>query len=371
VASPTYALELYSAHATNFGPSVRLAEVWDARNLGWAVYDRMPGPAFFTLSQKSAHLPLIVPLMTHVRYWRMTPTLTTLVYVGIVVDYDASGDDVVIQCLDYKALLSLSRSGYRVLYPRKKLGTEIISPEWVLAKTTTANSPLAFVTTGTIEDPVGTDGTTVILTNNQFGLLDQQRLQLFFDITEMGRANTTNHVTFNITRSVTPTFRFIANSGVARDLGLVLGGNVTDYRHLPNWRNYRNDLATIGTTVGGGATEVIAKDDTAAAAKGRRQDVFTVKTLLGIVGAATEVDQQKAVADRMLKSRLALQPTLMLRLLPGTFDPFDGHDICDKLPVEVSNGIDSIATSWRLVGERAVVGEEGERPSVIVEPVAV
>ncbi len=364
-----YVIEILDSGAT-FGPNAKLGELWDARNLGWSTFDRIPGKAFFTLSQRSPMLGLITPLTMHIRIWRLTPNLTTLVYTGAIIDFDASGDDVVFSAFDYKALLSISRSGYRTMYPTKAIGSEIVSPEWALAKGSTS-SPLGFVTTGTIEDPLGTDNVTVIKTNNQFGLLDQMRLQLFFDLSEIGRANTIHHTTFEITRSLTPTFNFWKDKGVNIDLGLVLNGNVSDYRHLPNWTRYRNDLATIGTTVGGGATEITAKDDTAAAAKGRRQDVFTIKTLLGIVGAATTADQQQAASQRMLKSALSLQPTLQLRMLRGGLDFFNGWDLGDKPMVEIGNGIDSISERWRILGAQATFDENGEAPSLIVGPVAV
>ena len=366
--SVTYVVEILDSGAT-FGPGTKLGELWDLRNLGWSAYDRIPGKAFFTLSQRSDMLSLITPLTTHIRIWRLTPNLTTLVYVGAIIDYDSTGDDVVFSAFDYKALLSISRTGYRTLYPTKAIGSEIVSPEWVLAKGATS-SPLGFVTTGTIEDPLGTDESTVIKTNNQFGLLDQMRLQLFFDLSEIGRANTIHHTTFEITRSATPTFEFRKNRGVNVDMGLVLNGNVADYRHLPNWTSYRNDLATIGVTVGGGATEVVVKDDTAAAARGRRQDVFTIKTLLGVASAATTTAQQQIASERVLKSALQLQPTLQLKMIRGGVDFFNGWDLCDKPLVEIDNGVDSIAERWRILGARATFDESGESPSLIVGPVA-
>lgn len=362
-----YVIEILNSGAT-FGPNAKLGEVWDARNVGWSQYDRLPGKAFFTLRQNSPSVGLITPLTTHVRIYRLTATLTTLVFVGAIVDTDSTGDDIVVTCFDYTALLSVSRTGYRVMYPNKSIGTEIVSPEWTLAKNATS-SPLGFVTTGTIENPTGTDGVTVIKTNNQFGLLDQMRLQLFFDLSEMGRANTVYHTTYEITRSTSPTFNFFKNKGSSVGLGLILNGNVSDYRHLPNWTSYRNDLATIGQTVGGGATEVVVKDDTAAAARGRRQDVFTIKSLLGIVGAATTADQQRAAAERVLKASLQVQPTLLLRMLRGSLDFFNGWDISDKAKVEIDNGIDSIATEWRILGARATFDDSGENPSLIVSPV--
>ena len=269
---------------------------------------------------------------------------------------------------DYVSLLSLSRSGYRTMYPTKLVGSEIVSPQWTLAKNAT-NSPLGFVTTGTIEDPLGTNDTTPIKTNAQFGLMDQMRLALFYDLTEMGRANTIHHVTYEISRTATFTFNFWKNKGSLVGIPLVLNGSVSDYRYAPRWASLRNDLATLGTTTGGGASEVVAVDTGSSAVFGLRQDVFAIKTLAGIVGSAVEADQQKAVAERMLKTATEGVPSLWLTLVPGTISPFSGWDICDTFPVEIVNGADSITGNWRVVGARAIVDERGERLQVLVAKV--
>ncbi len=362
-----YVLELYDSGAT-FGPNNKLAELWGARNVGWAAYDRRAGKAFATVSQTDPLLSLLTELTTHVKIWRVAPAGNTNLFSGAFIDSDETGDDIVLEFFDYKALLAISRAGFKTLYPTKKLGTEIVSPEWVLAKGATY-SPLGFVTNGTIEDPLGTDGTTPIKTNAQFGTMDQNRLQLFYDLSEMGRANTINQVTFDISRTSPHTFSFLKNAGTLRDFGLVLNGNVSDYRHLPRWKSYRNDLATLGMNAAGGPAEITKTDETAAAAKGRRQDVFTIRTLLGISGAATEADQQQAVAARMLKSAVNQQPVLMLALMPGFLAPFDGWDLNDRVPVEISNGRTSITTTRRIVGAQVIYTDAGESLSIITEPV--
>jgi len=363
---PEYVVELFDSSAT-FGPNVKLAELWDLRNLGWSRYDRMPGRGFFTLYQDSPHLASIIPITTHVRVTRVAPSGNVEVFNGIVSDYNSTGDDVVFDIYDYVSLLSLSRSGYRTLYPTKLIGTEIVDPEWDLAKAAT-NSGLGFVTTGTIEDPLGADDATAIKTNAQFGLMDQMRLALFYDMTEMGRANTNHHVTFEITRTAPFTFNFWKNKGSLVGIPLVLNGSVSEYQHAPNWAAYRNDLATLGTTVGGGVAEVVKADATSAAAYGLRQGVFTIKTLAGATGAV-ETDQQQAVAARFLKEATEGSPALWLTLVPGVIQPFSGFDICDTMPVEIVNGADSITGNWRVVGARAIVDEPGERMQLLVAKV--
>jgi hypothetical protein len=361
----TYAIELYDSNA-QLGPGARVAEVYDARSVGWAAYDRLASPAFFTLLARSPHLAKITPLLTHVAVWRLGTTATQ-VWAGIVADTDRMGDDVIVRCWDYLALLAVSRAGFQTMYPGKKLGTEIVAPEWNAAKTATG-SPLAFVATGTIEDPVGTDGTTPIKTNAEFGTLDQQRLKLFWDLSEIGRANTDRQVTFEITRTPPYTFNFWANAGTARNIELTIGRNIDDYRWLPNWMAYRNDLAAIAMDAAGGPSEIVVSDAAEIAARGRRQGTFTPATLLGISGATTETDQLKAAAERELRRRTRHAASLMLSLVPGSLAPFDGYALNDTVRVAIEKDADLIDAAWRIVGLRVLFGANGEQTAMFVVP---
>lgn len=361
-----YCVELFDAGGT-FGPNNKLGEIWDCRNIGWSRYDRLPGKAFLTLYQDSPHLSKLSPLITHVRITRVGAT-DIEVYNGQFIDYDSTGDDVVCSFFDYVSLFAVSRTGYRTLYPTKLLGTEIAQVEAQKGISATF-SPLGFVAMGTVENPLGTDGVTTIKTNANFGLLDQMRLQLLYDLTEMGRANTVNHVTYEITRTSPFTFNFWKNKGSTLNLGLTLNGNVSDYEYLPNWGQYRNDIASLGTTVGGGATEIIKTNSAAASARGLRQDVATIKTVLGITSSAVEADQQQAATARMLQIAVQKTPALSVRLVRGTMVPFSGWDINDKLPVEIVQGIDSLTADMRIAGARGLYSEAGEDLGLILEPI--
>ena len=361
-----YCLELYNSGAT-FGPNTKVAEIWDALTVGWSRYDRLSGKAFFSLPQTSRSLSAIVPLLTHLAIWRITPTADTLVYRGSIMDTDNAGDDVVVDAYDYLSLLALSRSGFKTLYPTKAIGSEIVSPEWTLAKNATS-SILGFVTTGTIQNPLGTDGSTVIKTNAQFGTMDQTRLQLFYDLSEMGRANTANHVTFEIDLSNTFNF-WKTRTGVATT-AFVLNGNISDYHYLPGWSRYRNDLATIGVGGAGGAAEITSVNAAGITAKGRRQDVTTLATLAGIAGNTTEADQQKAALDRALVKMTQQQSGLVLRVMRGKVEPYVGFALNDLVPVEISNGVDAITGNRRITGIRAVFSEAGEDVDITVSAVA-
>ena len=360
-----YCVEMFDGTGTGRGPGTKLGELWDLRNLGWSRYDRLPGKAFATLYQTSDLLSLLEPLVTHVRITRVGAS-DIEVYNGQFIDYQSAGDDVVLTFYDYISLFGISRTGYRTMYPTKLLGSQIASPE-VTAAIGASGSPLGFVSIGTIQDPLGADDSTPIKTNDQFGTLDQTRLQLLYDLSEFGRANTDHWVTFGITRTSPFTFSFLKDAGTTTGIGLVLNGTVSDYAYLPNWTYYRNDLASVGLNAAGGTDEITKTDPTAISAKGLRQDVATIRTLLGVAGAATEADQQQAALARILYESVNRRVTLLLRLVPGAIEPFTGWDLADKATVEISNGVDSLTGLWRMVGVRALFTEGGEDLSLFVE----
>lgn len=363
--SVEYVVELFDSDA-NWGPGVKQVELWGAKNLGWSDYDRMASKAFLTLSQNDPDCQYLIPLKTHVRMTRCNSRGNKTVYEGLYITPSSTGDDVVLAFTNYVGLLAVSRCGYRTMYPSKLLGSEIVAAEWALALAAT-HSRLAFVSTGTIEDPLAVDGATPIKTDTQFGTMDQNRLRLLYDLSEMGRANTDYHVTFGISKD-THQFSFLKNQGVARDLGLDLNGRVVDYSHDPNWTHYRNNLATLAQDASGGAAEIVAKDDTAIAAMGNWQDTFQIATLLGLSDSSVVSDQQAAAAARMLKRGLVPPHSLNLQIIEGGLDPGYDYDTGDTAPVQIVRGIDNINTPYRIMGTEVFYDNGGEQMSVLVSP---
>lgn len=370
-----YAIEIHAADATHGPSSSVLLEVPDAMNLGYSRYDRLPGKAFFTLPQSSPFVDLFgaVKLGTisssvgatfHVSLWRITTAGATRVFRGIIMDNDDTGDDVIFDCYDYKALLSLSRSGFKTLYPTKLLGSEIVTPE-ITAGIAAGESVIEFLTIGTIEDPLGEDAVTPIKTNAQFGTLDQPRLQLFFDLTEMGRANTANRVTFDIDSS--NVFHFLKNQTGSASFELSLNGTISDYHWGPGWTRYRNDIATIGVGSAGGPSEITAEGDADnLAIMGRRQDVTTLKTLAGVAGGTTEADQQKAALEGSLYRLLNYPGNLSVEIERGTIAP-DLVNMNDTVACEIVNGRDTLTRSPIIVGKRVFYDESGEDLAILLD----
>jgi hypothetical protein len=367
--SVDYVVELLDSDA-NWGPGTKLVELGGARNLGWSRYDRIASKGFLTLSQNDPDTQYLIPLRTHVRMTRCIPSGNTTVYEGIYVNPSTTGDDAVLAFSDYLGLLAVSRCGYRTMYPTKLLGTEIVAPEWALAKAVTG-SRLGFVSTGTIEDPLADNGLTPIKTDTQFGTMDQSRLRLFYDISEMGRANTSYHVSFGISLD-SHAFSFQKDQGVLRSFGLDLNGRVVDYRHDPNWTHYRNNLASVGQDSAGGTSEIVAKDDAQISGQsyslGNWQDVYQIATLLGIAESDVTADQQVAAVSRMLARGIHPPHSLNLQILEGALNPGVDFSIGDKAPVQIVRGLDNINSNYRIMGCQAFYNDGGEQLSVLVSP---
>lgn len=381
---PRLVFEVFSDSASTHGPSTCKGILTGAIRMGWSWYSRFPSSAFFTLRQDDPMNAELVPGLDHLRVWYVDDARgygPVLVFNGRLGDPDESGDDVVWTAWSYLAELALSRTGYEVYYKSKQIKT-IVENEWSRdessgkfkdygAKVRTY-SLLDHVATGTIQNPKAEDGTSEMLTDPGFGVIDVPRLLLFFDLTEMGRANTTQNTTFEISRSTSPTFNFWRDRGSAiTGQALTYPGVVQDFRHIPGVVDVRNDLATIGQKKGKNV-EIIATQATGTygyESFGRRQDTFAIKTLAGYPKLTSETSKSSAqvsITKRAVKE--ATQPTraLQLSVRPDLFQPFDGWDIEDTIPVEISEGRTSIDRPYRIVGARGVLDRAGYRQNIFV-----
>lgn len=368
IPNPRLVIEYWTNNAGTFGRNVLDGMIHDASEVGWSWYSRYPSNCFFTLPQSSAHNARLNPLLTHVQvtYVNDATGFSKVVFTGRLSEPDESGEDVIWTAWSYLSELALSRTGYRTLYPNATLSS-IVSAEWTLAKAQTYTL-MGHIATGTIETPKGVDGTTDITTDTRFGVLDVPRLLLFFDLSEIGRANTINNVVFEITRETPFTFNFWKNKGSAiAGRRLTFPGIIRDYRFVPGFATLRNDLATIGTTAGGGASEIVRTNEASAAQYGRRQDVFTIKTLAGLASGTTESDAQIAITERAVKEASQLARNLAVEVRHDQFEPFDGFELEDTFRVQIAQGRTAIDADYRLVGLRGTLNASGYTPQVLLQ----
>jgi hypothetical protein len=365
------------ADGGSHGPGAVKAVLTDAVKMGWSWYSRFPSSAFASLPQTSANNLEIIPGLDHCRVWYVndaTSFAPKLVFAGRWGDPNESGDDVIWTAWSYLAELALSRTGYEVYYKSKQI-KKIVEDEWERDEASgkfkdygakkRPDSLLAHVATGTIQNPKAANGTAEMVTDPGFGVIDVPRLLLMFDLTEIGRANTTQNTTVEITRSTSPTFNFWKDRGSAiTEQKLTYPGVIKDFRHIPGVIDIRNDLATIGQKKGKNV-EIIATQDTGTYGItdfGRRQDTFAIKTLAGYPKLTNETAKstaQVSITKRAVKE--ASQPTraLQLDVRADMFQPFDGWDIEDTIGVQISRGRTSIDRSYRIVGVRGMLDGSG------------
>jgi hypothetical protein len=327
----TYHAVVFAPDA-NGGPGVPKYELdTDILNLAWQQGLNYPGQAVFSMPRFNPKLAGFDYMRDHIKIYREDSRATKTVLAGKLIKPSESARDTIITCWDYQAFLQRSRTGFRTLYLEKKLGTEIVSPEWALAKAADV-SLFAFVTTGTIQDPLGQDGVTVIKTNNQFGVIDYDRLFLFFSLAEIGMANTSNTVAFEITRETPHTFNFWKNrSSQKTSYHFNFPGNLIDYDLDSGHDQIINDLATVILDPSSGEQVEYALTDVASKNLYRRlQGATTIKTLFGITTGTTESDQQKAALARLLTISAGIPKVVTAFPRQGEITPFDGWELGDS-----------------------------------------
>ena len=305
-------------------------------NLVWSQTQNLAGQAAFALARRNPVLDQITWMVDHVKIFRETAAGTQTVFAGKLVQPVLSGTDCFVYCLDYMGFLQLSITGYRTAYATKKIGSEVIAPEWALAKALT-NSPFAFVTTGTIQNPLALDGTTEITTNADFGVVLFDRLFTFNTLAEMSMANTANNVKFEITRVAGHTFNLWRNYGTNQTSWAgVMPGTVASYDFDGGKDGQRFDLRTVLSDGAGGQVEYSVQTTDADTTLLRRlQASVAIRTLFGASGGTTETDQGKAALARQLV--VSTRYPRLVRVSPrhGDFPLFSGNDLGDRFRVIV------------------------------------
>ncbi len=326
-----YHVIVYSPDA-NGGPGLPKLELTpDVLNLTWQQALNGAGQAAWSMVRFNPKLSSIDYMKDHVKIIRRCKHADRVVFSGKIVRPDEGSRDTILYAWDYAAFLQRSRTGYKTLYPNKKIGTEIVAPEWNLAKTVDT-SPFAFVATGTIEDPLADDETTPITVNDQFGVVDFDRLFTFYALAEMSMANTDHTVVFEITREAPHTFNFWKNKGsVKTNYHFSYPGNLLDYEMDTGHDQIQNDIATvINDPATGSQSEYVLSSCGSIADYRRLQSAVAIKTLYGISTGTTVTDQQKAAAARILATSVQTPKVLTLYPRQHEIDPFYSWDLGDK-----------------------------------------
>jgi hypothetical protein len=384
--NPRLHIELFEhvpAEFGGFGFGNRIAVVDTAIKVGWAWYSRFPPAAYFTLRQTDPLSKIIRPGLTHINIHFIDDATGYVanVYTGRMGDADESGGDIVWRSYGYMAELALSRTGYRIMYGGKKI-SYVIAQEWKGHKSgdqkldhygvkQRSYSLNGFMRTGVIETPLNDSGAPILL-DPQFGVIDTPRLLLFYDLTEIGRANTRKNVVYQVTRGLDPMFRFVADAGVHRsEIQMNFPGNVRDFRFVRGVSDIRNDLATIGSKQGQ-SVEIVRRisDGTYGYERfGRRQDTYAIKTLSGFNNLDTDAGKfsaQKLITERAVRESTRPTRSLQLDIPWQKLMPFEGYFVDDSFDVEINTDDTKLKHDYRLLGITGTMDEAGYRQQLFL-----
>lgn len=348
--APQYRVQVF-AFGASYGIGTLLAEFERAKNIGYADTLNDVPEAFFTIDQDDPKLPAVRGYegKAHVRILRGEDVVWSG-WMGM--EHDANERDVIFTCYGYLAGLYFLVSDWNVQYTNAQVNT-IVSDAWTRAKTTIPNSPLAFVTTGTIEAPVTTSGGATPLVLPKYSLFYKRLLFVLREMAALSISDTTNTVVFEITHAAAPTFNFWKNRGIVRpDVVWAYGDRIVsgfrDYQ-MPIYR--RNDLLAVGSAPN---NTLLRYEWTAAgdvAAYGTRQEPLYFQYVRDQTELQRVTGLRGALAQRVT-------PDLTLRFYPNAVIPPNatgaGFRMSDQARVRISRGATSIDANFLITGYRVL-----------------
>jgi hypothetical protein len=347
--APRYRVQVYTVGGSH-GIGSLAAEFEHAKNIGWS--DSLNGvpEAFFTINQDDPKLTLIGPGM-HVRILRDSD----IVWTGkLGMEYDANKDDIIFTCYGYLMHLYSLLSPWNKQYLSVPINT-IVSDAWTQAKTTLANSPLAFVSTGTIENPVTTSGGVTGITIPKYVEFYKRILFVMQEMAAVGTSDTTNTVVFEITHSATPTFNFWKNLGVQRsDIVLRYGdGRVRDFKIYGYPVYHRNELLSVGASP---SNVSLQYDATAPSDISGPWGLMQEPIYFSWVRDATELAR---VSKLRLATALRTQEDTSLTFFANSILPPGaggaGYRLSDQVKVKINRGATVVDAFRLVVGVKVII----------------
>jgi len=354
-----YRVQVYDLDAT-FGPNNLLVEFDKTKNLGYADYANDVPEAFFTIDQDDSRLTLLrgETKTAFVKIYRNTD----LVWAGRLGEHHATYRDVVFYCYGALAGLFLLVSDWNMAWTNEQVDT-IVTDLWTLAKTTRTDSPVGWVTTGTIQAPVTTSGGATPFVLPTYKVYYKKILSCLRELSAISIGNTTNTVLFEITPA--GVFNFWKNRGVDSGLTWRMGDRYVmdfDDKQAPLLR--RNDLLTVGINPNSITMRNQEKDDVDAAAYGRQQEPLFFSWVrdsdeLERVG---ELRLARAVRDQ-LETTVSFFPDSVIP--PGATGA--GFKITDLVGVVLDRGITNVDSDLMVNGYQVIYFNGQERVRALVQ----
>jgi len=356
LSSPTYRVILNEVGAS-FGVGPTICEFRDPWNVGWAKYLNDVPEAFWTVSQDDPALDVLQRNRIGIAHATVLRD-DRAVWRGFTGELEGTERDVVMYAYGYAAHLYWAVAPWNMTWANATIGT-IASDLWDRAKGV-ADSPLGWVTTGTIEAPVTTSGGSTALALPSYKLYYKRILHSLKELVAVATSDTTNVCYFEIAHSATPTthtntFNLWKDRSDLSSVVLKYGHNVMSFgdRYAPILT--RNHLIGVGS----GAHNLLYRKNVSQAGGSHGYTLFGRRhEPIYFSWTRDEQDLERVVKLRLAKA-LRADTDLSLRLVPGALDPSTLR-LGDRFPVHVQRGITRIDKEMLMVGIQVIANRGAE-----------
>ena len=333
-----FRVKLWDMDGPTRGRGNQVAFIDDAKDIGVSAYANEGGEMFFTIPAIHPQVAEIAPWLRHYEVSRFdTDTNTyTVLGVGLIDDYDATEDEVIVYGRDYLSLFDASISAATQSYTAATYSS-IIQAELSLAITQPSSTDLSVTKHISLGSISSVSTTTTVLTSFQ------SRLEFIRQLMEMLASDGILRPIVKVSRGSPFTVTFEANAGADReDIRLEYGGSVNGFRFNPGFGDFATEVWSIGQKREG-ATLLFSNQ------------TYASKGLYGIIQQSTvvvDVIDQTALDNstkRFARNVGTPNKNLSMRIRPGVIKPVTGWDIADSVRVVIDRGavnINALYTVW-------------------------
>lgn len=336
-----HALTLTSG--SNRGPNRQVAVIYDAANIGASGFWNSPGEFFFTLPATHPQVSTIEPYQVHYSLQHYQGEGWTEKAAGLIIDFDASDDDVVFYGTDYLGVLAGgfderltdNPDAQAKLYPATGGGSKYVDRTVTQIVTDQidraihhANSPVGFIGKGSIA--AMSEEVTIFSTFKSrldfiAGLIDTHRGADPGKKTRL-RVRRTNAGGYQ--------FRVEDNPGKDRDnLGIQYGRLVQGFRVI-GFGNFKTRTLAIGFPVEG-SEPIYLKDITGGVDENLYGRWPSPRLWQDIDGKADL--KRRATLDARQNAKVGKRMAIGFRV--DALGLLDGWDICDSLKIDIRRGV--------------------------------
>lgn len=345
---PPFLVKLWDIDSTDRSRGNKKAFIADARDIGVSSYANEGGEMFFTLPWNHPQIGECQPWLRHyeVDRWNPRSGAYDVVGVGLLNEFDATPDEVIVYGTDYLSLFNLSISGANTSYSNQFIGSIIqnVLTAAIEQPTETAKSVTKFLPLGTIDT---TSETTTVLTSLQ------PRLDFIRQVIEIYQSDSSVRPIVKVQRTSPFTVTFDDNAGSDNTQHrLEYGGLVQDFRYVPGF----TDFGTHGWAIGqkrDGATVLTS------------HQTYASDSTYGIIQKATlfiDVVNQAALnrkTKRFARDIGTVGKNVSLPLRVQGLGPWEWGELADSLPVVLNRGIVNINGLYTVWGQEWIGKSDG------------